>query len=92
MKVNKLILSNFRSFRHLDIALDDHFYLLTTVFDTTYRPKAIDDELHRLFKRIKTELDTARALLDDLRVKIDGASPDLVKAETLLRRYEIIGK
>lgn len=67
-------------------------YLLATVFDTAYRPKEIDDELHRLFKQIKTEPDAARALLADLRVKIDGASPDLVKAEALLRRYEIIGK
>ena len=67
-------------------------YLLTTVFDTAYRPKEIDEELHRLFKRIKTEPDAARALLADLRVKIDRASPDLVKAEALLRRHEIIGK
>ena len=59
--------------------------------DTT-RPILVDADLHTIFQTIDDgDLDTARKLIDALRKSI-GNDPELVKADVLIRRKEIVGK
>ena len=59
--------------------------------DTT-RPSLVDAELHKVFQTIEGgALNDARNLIEMLRKAI-GDDPELVKAEVLIRRKEIIGK
>lgn len=56
------------------------------------RPQEIRDGIRELFRYIdESQFEKARDLVLDLREKI-GEDPDLVRAEVLIRRKEIIGK
>ncbi|MBE9194941.1 AAA family ATPase [Synechocystis sp. LEGE 06083] len=59
--------------------------------DTT-RPQQVSQDLHRIYELIdQGELPTAKQAITDMKVAI-GNDPELVKAEVLIRRKEIIGR
>ncbi len=70
----------------------DSNFLLKTLLGSSYRPKEIEKDIERLFDLIRKDTKKARKLLDDLKARIEGDSPDLVRAETLLHRREVLGK
>ena len=59
---------------------------------SSYRPAKIDQDLEQLFELIRDNFSEARPLLESLKDRIEGASPDLVRAEALLHRKEVLGK
>ncbi|MDQ7073624.1 MAG: AAA family ATPase [Gammaproteobacteria bacterium] len=66
--------------------LEDLMGLVTT------RPDEVEEQLQRLFEMVDTEcFSEARVLISELISEI-GTDPELVKAEMLMRRKEIIGK
>ena len=70
----------------------DSNFLLKTLLGSNYRPREIDEDIHRLFGLINHDTGKARRLLDELRTRVEGESPDLVRAETLLHRREMSSK
>jgi len=61
--------------------------------DVDARPLEIKKELHKLFKLIQNgDLDKAREIMSELEDKIEGREPELVKANVLIKRKEILGK
>ncbi len=70
----------------------DSNFLLKTLLGSSYRPKEIEKDMERLFELIRENTKEARKLLNDLKIRIEGDSPDLVRAETLLHRREVLGK
>jgi len=72
--------------KNVDRILEDLMGLETT------RPDSVDADLHAVFLSIDGgAMDTARSQIAALRKTI-GGDPDLVKADVLIRRKEIIGK
>ena len=72
--------------KNVDRVLEDLMGLKTT------RPDQVDNCLHNIFLAIqKGEINDARQQIDTLRQEI-GEDPELVKAEVLIKRKEIIGK
>lgn len=70
----------------VDRILEDLMGLETT------RPDSVNFELHRVYEKIKDgELVVAAELIAALKDKI-GDDPELVKAEVLIKRKELIGK
>ena len=66
--------------------------ILEDLMEAPERPDEIKERLERLFATIdKGELQESRSILRNLKSEI-GADPELSKAETLIRRKEIIGK
>jgi len=58
----------------------------------TTRPDRVSDSLHNLYVEIdKGRVDEARRIIEAIKAEI-GEDPDLVKAEVLIKRREIIGK
>ncbi|RLC06967.1 MAG: ATP-binding protein, partial [Deltaproteobacteria bacterium] len=70
----------------------DSNFLLKTLLGSSYRPKEIEKDMERLFELIREDTKEARKLLENLKTRIEGDSPDLVRAETLLHRREVFGK
>jgi len=70
----------------------DSNFLLKTLFGSSYRPEGIDLDIQKLFELIRDDRKAARQLLDELKNTVEGASPELVRAEALLHRREVIGK
>jgi len=70
----------------------DSNFLLKTLLGSRYRPEDIDQDFQNLYEQIREDPKGARESLNKLRNKIEGASPDLVRAETLLHRMEVLGK
>jgi hypothetical protein len=58
---------------------------------TSYRPSNIEKDINRLFGLIRKDVKRARKLLERLKSKVEGESPELVRAETLLHRREVLG-
>jgi len=72
--------------KNVDRVLEDLMGLKTT------RPNEVDSDLNRIFETIDAgKLEEARNQITDLMQKI-GADPELVKAEVLIKRRELIGK
>ncbi len=72
--------------KNVDRVLEDLMGLKTT------RPEEVAYELDSIFKTIDTgNLDDAQKKIAKLKLKI-GADPELVKAEVLMKRRELIGK
>ena len=72
--------------KNVDRVLEDLMGLETT------RPNEVDSDLSRIFKTIDAgKLEDARSQITNLRQKI-GADPELVKAEVLIKRRELISK
>jgi len=72
--------------KNVDRILEDLMGLETT------RPDSVSEKLQDIYVLIDQEnLDTAKARIDELKIKI-GEDPDLVKASVLIRRKELIGK
>ena len=72
--------------KNVDRILEDLMGLTTT------RPDKVDDDLHAVFQYISAgTLEKARKQIDELKDDI-GEDPELVKAEVLIKRKEIIGK
>lgn len=66
--------------------------ILEDIMGVVARPQEVADKLHSLFSTIEAgRLAEARQQISQLRHDI-GADPDLVKADVLIRRKEIIGK
>jgi predicted ATP-binding protein involved in virulence len=66
--------------------------ILETITDTSSGPSEIKEKMSRLFLQIdENELPEAKESLESLRALI-GDDPDLIKAEILIRRRELIGK
>jgi predicted ATP-binding protein involved in virulence len=66
--------------------------ILEDIMGVSARPPEIRDDIRELFRYIdESQFEKARDLVLDLRDKI-GEDPDLVRAEVLIRRKEIIGK
>jgi hypothetical protein len=66
-------------------------HLTDHIWETT-RPDEVDSDLNRIFKTIDAgKLEEARRQITNLMHKI-GADPELVKAEVLIKRRELIGK
>lgn len=70
----------------------DSNFLLKTLFGSKYRPEEIDQDFVNLFDLIKGDKKAARNLLSELKNKIEGDTPDLIRAEALLHRREVMGK
>ena len=70
----------------------DSNFLLKTLLGSKYRPADIDQDFTNLFNLIKEDTKSARKLLSELKNKVEGATPDLVRAEALLHRREVMGK
>ena len=72
--------------KNVDRILEDLMDLDTT------RPTQVSNDLHRIYEMIDSnDLDEAKQQIATIRQKI-GDDPDLVKAEVLIRRKELIGK
>ena len=72
--------------KNVDRVLEDLMGLKTT------RPNEVASDLHSIFEAIDAgKLEAARSQITDLMQKI-GADPELVKAEVLIKRRELIGK
>ncbi|VVB90829.1 DNA double-strand break repair Rad50 ATPase [uncultured archaeon] len=72
--------------KNVDRILEDLMGLETT------RPDEVDSDLGRIFSNIDAgRLDDAKKMIAELKHKI-GADPDLVKAEVLIKRRELIDK
>lgn len=72
--------------KNVDRILEDLMGLTTT------RPDAVEADLKEVFQTINTgNLKNARKQIAELKIDI-GDDPDLVKAEVLIKRKEIIGK
>ena len=72
--------------KNVDRVLEDLMGLETT------RPQPVSDRLHRIFLDIQAKrLPAARDAIESLKQEI-GDDPELVKAEVLIKRMEIIGK
>ncbi len=66
--------------------------ILEDIMEVPARPKEIQNQLTRLFRAIaQEEMEKAKQLLSDIRERI-GADPELVKADVLIRRKEILGQ
>ena len=70
----------------------DSNFLLKTLLGSSYRPQNIDEDIKRLFNLIRQDTSMARKLLNRLKSEIEGESPDLVRAQTLLHRREVMNK
>jgi predicted ATP-binding protein involved in virulence len=72
--------------KNVDRVLEDLMGLKTT------RPNEVASDLHSIFEAIDAgKLEAARSQITNLMQKI-GADPELVKAEVLIKRRELIGK
>ena len=69
----------------------DSNFLLKTLMGTSNRPSIIEKDINRLFDLIRTDVKKARKLLEKLKNKVEGESPELVRAEALLHRREVLG-
>lgn len=59
----------------------------------TTRPEPIDAAIQRLYQLIdRGELDQAKQTIDEIKAAMGQTDPDLVKAEVLIKRKELIGK
>lgn len=66
--------------------------ILEDLMDVPARPQEIKDQLTELFLAIdKGKMKKAKRLLNEVRGEI-GVDPDLVKADVLIRRKEVLGK
>ena len=66
---------------------------LEDILGVASRPKDIKEDLHNLYKLIQNqELKEAKKLIAKLEKEIEGREPELVKAEVLIKRKEILGK
>ena len=66
--------------------------ILEDIMDVPARPQEIQDQLTSLFRAIAQERMTdAKRLLSEMQRKI-GTDPDLVKANVLIHRKEVLGK
>ena len=70
----------------------DSNFLLKTLMGSSYRPKEIEKQIHYLFELIRQDTSKARQLLNQLKSEVEGESPDLVRAETLLHRREVMNQ
>ncbi|MCG8633005.1 MAG: AAA family ATPase [Desulfobacterales bacterium] len=70
----------------------DSNFLLKTLMRSSYRPIEIDEKINRLFRLIREDTVKARALLNELKNVIEGDSPDIVRAEVLLHRREVMNQ
>lgn len=67
--------------------------LLEDILGVGARPSKQKEELHKLFQLIQEKnLDKARELMGKLEDDIEGREPELVKANVLIQRKEILGK
>jgi predicted ATP-binding protein involved in virulence len=72
--------------KNVDRILEDLMGLETT------RPKEIAEALKDIYEQIsQNQLEAAKKKINDLRAKIQD-DPELIKAEVIIRRKEIIGK
>jgi len=72
--------------KNVDRILEDLMGLETT------RPKEIAEALKDIYEQIsQNQLEAAKKKINDLRAKIQN-DPELIKAEVIIRRKEIIGK
>jgi len=66
---------------------------LEDILGVSSRPENIKEELHKLYMFIqKQEFEKAKKLISKLENLIEGREPELVKAEVLIKRKEILGK
>ncbi len=66
---------------------------LEDILGVEARPLEIKEDLQRLFKLIQEmNLDEAKELMSELENKIEGREVELVKANVLIQRKEILGK
>jgi predicted ATP-binding protein involved in virulence len=70
----------------------DSNFLLKTLMGSSYRPDDIDQKIKHLFELIREDTVKARKLLNELKTEIEGDSPDIVRAEVLLHRREVLNK
>lgn len=67
--------------------------LLEDILGVESRPLFIKNELHKLFQLIQNkDLQKAKELMRKLEDEIEGREPDLVKANVLIQRKEVLGK
>jgi hypothetical protein len=72
--------------KNVDRILEDLMGLETT------RPQEIAEALKDIYEQIsQNQLEAAKNKINDLRAKIQD-DPELIKAEVIIRRKEIIGK
>ena len=66
--------------------------ILEDIMEVPARPKEIQNQLTKLFRAIEEhKITEARRLLDYIQGRI-GMAPELVKADVLIRRKEVLGK
>ena len=70
----------------------DSNFLLKTLMGSSYRPEHIDKNISLLFDLIRKDTKKARKLLNILKSEVEGESPDLVRAQVLLHRREVMNK
>jgi len=70
----------------------DSNFLLKTLMGSVYRPEHIDRKFRLLFDTIRKDTVEARNILNELKSEIEGESPDIVRAELLLHRREVMNK
>lgn len=67
--------------------------LLEDILGVESRPLVIKKELHKLFQLIQDkDLEKAKKLMQKLENEIEGREPELVKANVLIQRKEVLGK
>ena len=66
--------------------------ILESIMKTSARPRVVEEHLNSLFRTIQQgDVYEAERRLDEMRAMI-GEDPDLVKAEMLIRRKEVLGR
>ncbi|MDE0374105.1 MAG: AAA family ATPase [Rhodospirillales bacterium] len=66
--------------------------ILESIMKTSARPRVVEEHLSSLFRMIEQgDVHEAGRRLDEMRTMI-GEDPDLVKAEMLIRRKEVLGR
>ena len=66
---------------------------LEDILGVEARPLIIKEKLYQLFVHIQNNnLDKAKELMNELENEIEGREPELVKANVLIKRKEILGK
>jgi predicted ATP-binding protein involved in virulence len=67
--------------------------ILEDIMEVDARPTKLKEKIHEVFVSIQNnEIEKAKQLITELQIEMNGDDPELVKANVLIKRKNIIGK